>query len=360
MNSGVSLALFSVGLLAVAGGVRHAQRKGGSAGRYTHYDYNEITHDIQRALIEDTEPTLTDVAALASRLQLPEVIGLGSYRVVFDLGNDRVLKVARSTSTADSRSIRTEAHVYKTAPAALRPYLVPVLDVDPDSQWLVMQYARPAAASQPTLPGHAERLASRFGITDLASTNLTEDGRILDYGDAWPDTAADPRASGSATRGRKKAPIGWTAQGDPIYKPRGHKRHEHKGLTVNPQIRLPPAPGPWVDESACTCGATYDKHRAGVTFGAARTALEQAWPKQQGARFITTGPVLYMMRAIKLDDWYMSHHGCGMEWQMAQSRRVADQRRRRQRQVVRQIAQQQGWEVDPQYVPPAAHAKVPF
>lgn len=168
---------------------------------------------------------------------------------------------------------------------------------------------------------------------------------------------ADPR--GSAARPRKI--IGWTDDGKPIYPPRGRRRREHKSRVVNPQIRLTPSPGGWVDSQECTCGATYDKHRSGVSYGVACDALKTAWGTGEGKTFRSRGAVLFMMKSMKLDDWYQTHYDCGMEWEMQQGRQIAQQRAQRQRTTVRQIAAQQGWEPDPEYIaPPLKAGAVPF
>jgi hypothetical protein len=157
--------------------------------------------------------------------------------------------------------------------------------------------------------------------------------------------------TGSPARGRG-LPVGWAEDGAPLYKPRGRKRHEHRGRVVNPRIRLPTPPGPWIDDERCkVCGETYTAHRSGVSFGQARAQLDNAWPKEQGARFISLGSVLFKMREIKLVSWYLRHAECGFEWEMQQhSRKKGPHRGQRQ----------EGWEPDPQYIPPSPQSEIPF
>jgi hypothetical protein len=99
---------------------------------------------------------------------------------------------------------------------------------------------------------------------------------------------------------------------------------------VNPYVAPPLPPGEWVDDEKCICGASYHAHkvrtfkrrrvysrRRGVRysspfFASASDRLRRIAKAQgdKGGGFRSRGPVLWMMRVIKLADWYDQHHGC--------------------------------------------------
>jgi hypothetical protein len=65
-----------------------------------------------------------------------KIIGLGSSRVVFDLGNGRVLKVAKT-----KRGIKgnmKEVNIYKSAPSKARKYLGTIKNYASRYRWLIM------------------------------------------------------------------------------------------------------------------------------------------------------------------------------------------------------------------------------
>ena len=93
-----------------------------------------------------------------------------------------------------------------------------------------------------------------------------------------------------------------------------------RGCSVNPLIRMPAPPHTriagirrtWVDESSCICGARYLDFRAGNTFSDAALALRQLAKSQgdDGGGYRSIRPVLTMLRAMKLDAWFLEHYGC--------------------------------------------------
>lgn len=86
-------------------------------------------------------------------------------------------------------------------------------------------------------------------------------------------------------------------------------------MPVNPKISLPVSPGEWVDDSSCECGATYHDFRAGITFAEAADRLRIAFGGyEEGGGFRSRGPVLYMMRVMKLCLWYIAHADCWCEY----------------------------------------------
>lgn len=90
------------------------------------------------------------------------------------------------------------------------------------------------------------------------------------------------------------------------------------GNEVNEYIPLPESPGPWVDEDRCVCQAhpgTYKKYNSQVSFGEASAEL-RLWNKDNentSGGWRSQGPVLHMMRVIKLRRWYEAHGGCYVE-----------------------------------------------
>lgn len=83
-------------------------------------------------------------------------------------------------------------------------------------------------------------------------------------------------------------------------------------MPVNPYIAAPRPPGPWVDEWECICGEEYRNHRCWIHFSEACTQFRVAARNQgiRGGGFRSRRAILWMMRVIKLADWYEEHHGC--------------------------------------------------
>ncbi len=87
------------------------------------------------------------------------------------------------------------------------------------------------------------------------------------------------------------------------------RRPRHwKGGQVNAKTPLPKSPGSWVDlEDCAVCGELYKRwHGSGASWDAAVDSMED------GA-FKSRGPVLWRMRVLKVQEWYMRHSICG-EW----------------------------------------------
>jgi hypothetical protein len=86
----------------------------------------------------------------------------------------------------------------------------------------------------------------------------------------------------------------------------------------NPHISKPQPPGEWVDDESCVCGALYDEFRAfppskkkGQRFSrAANHVRTAAGGFESGGGYRSRRVVLWMMRVIKLAEWYESHVGC--------------------------------------------------
>lgn len=113
----------------------------------------------------------------ADRLGL-RVLGLGLRRVVLDL-DGVALKLPLDEHGREQNL--TEARIWATADAELRDCLVPVLDSDPSGAWLTMEKV-PANPRWARLPWERTHRVKGAGILDLSADNISDDGRMLDYG----------------------------------------------------------------------------------------------------------------------------------------------------------------------------------
>jgi hypothetical protein len=83
-------------------------------------------------------------------------------------------------------------------------------------------------------------------------------------------------------------------------------------MPVNEWLAAPKAPGDWVDEESCACGATYHAFRAGVRYteGAATVRRMNGQDRDTPNGWRSRGPVLWAMRVMKLQAWYLEHATC--------------------------------------------------
>lgn len=89
------------------------------------------------------------------------------------------------------------------------------------------------------------------------------------------------------------------------------QRRPAKSTPVNSTIALPRSPGSWVDEERCTCGATYAQFRAYPDWQEACATIRTAnGGFTGGGGFRSRGPVLHVMRVMKLLAWYQEHYFC--------------------------------------------------
>ncbi len=115
-------------------------------------------------------------------------LGAGAQRAVFAVP-DGALKIAFDRSGFAAN--RNEAEVWEDAPPRIRRHLVPVLDSSGteigDGAWLLMEQVR--ASGRGDLSPEATELLGDCGIQDIVGQNVSDDGRLLDYGwvhrDAW-------------------------------------------------------------------------------------------------------------------------------------------------------------------------------
>ena len=84
-------------------------------------------------------------------------------------------------------------------------------------------------------------------------------------------------------------------------------------MPVNALIPKPTSPGSWVDEEACICGESYSVFSCGVTFTEARNAIKEL-NRDNYDGFKTRRTVLWMMRVMKLESWYLRHTLCGGDY----------------------------------------------
>lgn len=88
-------------------------------------------------------------------------------------------------------------------------------------------------------------------------------------------------------------------------------------MPVNEPIRLPALP-PWLDLERCEgCGDLYRDHRGAYTWGDACASVRAhaALAGDEGGGYRSKGPVLWALRALKVESWLIAHLGCRVERQ---------------------------------------------
>ena len=157
-----------------------------------------------------------EIANWRKNVGLP-FLGEGTFRWVFDLGEERVLKLEVGLGEyydygdesgenwewngEPSLSTITEARRWATATPAQRERLVPVLASDPQGRWLVMEkteplmkgydlyedlelYGRVSVQRMKGVPKKTRQVAKQIGVPpeEIRSGNLDTRYRLLDYG----------------------------------------------------------------------------------------------------------------------------------------------------------------------------------
>jgi hypothetical protein len=130
------------------------------------------------------------------------LLGYGRTRIVFASRVDPsfVIKV-----DSGGHSNRREAEAYFSAGPRLKKLLVPVLAVDPDGKWLIMERVSLGKTTKDMVrlvneivPRISRLIVRRtFDIRDefdIHEYNVSSDGRLLDYGGIEPSTLVGPRA----------------------------------------------------------------------------------------------------------------------------------------------------------------------
>lgn len=125
-------------------------------------------------------------------------------------------------------------------------------------------------------------------------------------------------------------------------------RRPHGGSVVNPRIPLPRPPGPWVDEKRnYVTGERYSDFRAHVTPEEAGARLRQEARRQGlGDPYISRGPILWVMRVMKLEAWYEKALYDGALWDPKRRRPLELTAKRHRRRVKRKA---KPYTVDPRY-----------
>lgn len=203
---GGALVLGAVAALALA------SRPRGSAARRPPLDYDALADDFRAFYAQlgwavDEEQELRRWA----RSHHVTYLGAGAQRAVFGvLGG--ALKIAFSRGNGFAAN-RHEAEVWEDAPADIRRYLVPVLKhsgTEPGKgAWVLME--RVQCSAHGNMPHEVQARFKTCGINDIVGQNLSDDGRLLDYGwmdmVRWSDCATPgtptsnrPAVGGSAAR----------------------------------------------------------------------------------------------------------------------------------------------------------------
>lgn len=102
-----------------------------------------------------------------------------------------------------------------------------------------------------------------------------------------------------------------------LERPARPRQYPWRGAVVNPDCPAPSSPGQWVDERRCAvCGARYVDHRGSYDGQEAARRLRDA-AKAAGddsGGFRSRRAVLWWLRVLKLEDWYLAHLLCGSGW----------------------------------------------
>lgn len=80
----------------------------------------------------------------------------------------------------------------------------------------------------------------------------------------------------------------------------------------NVVLKAPESPEDWVDEECCSrCGEEYRRFVPGITFADGVALVRQVnGGFESGGGWRSRGAVLWAMRVLKLDAWYMKHSCC--------------------------------------------------
>lgn len=76
-------------------------------------------------------------AYMKRKIKGKKCIGEGVTRVVYDLGNGRVLKIAKSRNGIICN--RTEVNLYKSSSKPIKKYLAKIIEYDKANRWLTME-----------------------------------------------------------------------------------------------------------------------------------------------------------------------------------------------------------------------------
>jgi len=222
--NGATLTLGLAGLAALAGTRQGALNQGLRPGEAQRF--NAIYRSLQSTIRKTAKAHHTgfgssgfdDMMAFEEIVEWRKQVGLpflgeGTFRWVFDLGEERVLKLEVGLGRhyedeeiwewngKPSASTITEARRWEAATPAQRKRLVPVLAFDPQGRWLVMEkteplmkgydlyedlelYGRVSLQRIKGMPKKTRQVAKQIGVKpeEIRGNNLDTRYRILDYG----------------------------------------------------------------------------------------------------------------------------------------------------------------------------------
>lgn len=189
MRGGATLALGLVGVLAAAGAVRaRGSRVIGDLDPALDVDLVRRLDVLAQRYHDAGEwvPHRRDENTRFARNNGIVYLGQGTSRAVFAvpvLGASRGVAI-KIGSVRDNRS---EARVWREAPAWMRDLLVPVLGVAGDGRWIAMERVKPvtpaafAKMRDDLVFRRARSPLASCGLLDLGEMNTASDGRVLDY-----------------------------------------------------------------------------------------------------------------------------------------------------------------------------------
>ena len=202
---GAGLALGAAAALAVAGLLRRGSRQRG--------DLSLVIEEARRAAAvyqealdawtdqgeDEHELLLYGLGDIEAALEVHHhsILGVGADRVVISSSDPRfVIKIGRQGANLD------EASIWESAGPQLRARLVPVVAVDaPDGRWLVMERVEPYRGELTEEVSRVIEWADSMGLMDIRPDNLSQDLKILDYGepvDMRGSAAKAPRQVGAS------------------------------------------------------------------------------------------------------------------------------------------------------------------
>lgn len=196
--SGAGLALGAAAALAAAGLLRRGSRQRGdlslvlgeaerAAAVYQEAldawtDQGEDEHELLMYGLDDIEAAL--------KVHHHSILGVGADRVVISSADPRfVIKIGRRSANLD------EADIWESAGPQLRARLVPVVAVDaPDGRWLIMERVQPYEGELTEEVSQVIEWADSMGLMDIRPDNLSQDLKILDYGEPVDMSGSAARA----------------------------------------------------------------------------------------------------------------------------------------------------------------------
>lgn len=145
------------------------------AQRHAHKAHNAAGGRPQRRAAAAVALDSVDLVAIghtlaaAARKGALRSLGAGVFRQGYAVETAYVIKLAKRSDGNDCNL--AEAQTFATAPAHLRQWLCPVLAVDPQGEWVLMQYAERVGQLGWSAEDRAESVLGKF-IGDLHGGNI--------------------------------------------------------------------------------------------------------------------------------------------------------------------------------------------